>query len=457
VIEVVVAWADQTLHVAHLDRSRVIAVGDACEGPVVYELPFEVLGRRRVDVVTVEDGEPVVHDGARRFRLEPGDPVVVRFGPFAITIALVPPPDRFARARTLAASGALLAVLASALLHAGVLGALGLSPPDLSSDGTSLDRATQAFLLQAEANRADRELSAPSPKDELSVEDAGGSVERGARHRGAEGAHGDRSKPTADLRFRVAALPETREQSIARARAAIDEGRYGALEALSRVFSRAESRLVAFDATADETIGPHRQEFLGRIVGDRDGDAFGYHGLGLVGPGVGGGGLLDGIGLDRLGLFGAGSGGSCDASCSSRGFAHGASFRGLAGHAADEPGERRRHRPSVIRPIEQGADVIGRIPPESIKRVIRANFPRLRACYDAGLRRDPGLHGSIRARFVVDATGAVESASSSGGTLGDPSVEGCVVGVFRSLSFPEPERGKVLVTYPIEFGSDLPS
>jgi hypothetical protein len=101
--------------------------------------------------------------------------------------------------------------------------------------------------------------------------------------------------------------------------------------------------------------------------------------------------------------------------------------------------------------IETTADIQGRLPPEVIKRIIRANYPRFRACYESGLKRVPDLKGTVSTAFVIDKDGAVESAKNTGGTLTDEPVKSCVTGVFKTLSFPEPEGGKVKVTYPIDF------
>ncbi len=57
-------------------------------------------------------------------------------------------------------------------------------------------------------------------------------------------------------------------------------------------------------------------------------------------------------------------------------------------------------------------------------------------------------------RFIIDTTGAVESANLSGGSMSDAQVSSCVLGVYRTLSFPEPEGGKVMVTYPIDFQNE---
>jgi hypothetical protein len=115
------------------------------------------------------------------------------------------------------------------------------------------------------------------------------------------------------------------------------------------------------------------------------------------------------------------------------------------------------HRPArkkMVKMIETGTDVSGRLPPQVVKRIIRANFPRFRACYEAGLKKDPALKGIVSTKFVIGDTGAVESVKENGGSLGDPVVKTCVASVFKTMSFPEPEGGKVTVTYPIDFQNE---
>ncbi len=54
-------------------------------------------------------------------------------------------------------------------------------------------------------------------------------------------------------------------------------------------------------------------------------------------------------------------------------------------------------------------------------------------------------------KFTIAATGAVASVSNGGSTLPDPAVVSCVVHGFGNLSFPQPEAGIVVVTYPLTF------
>ncbi|MGZ5968341.1 MAG: AgmX/PglI C-terminal domain-containing protein, partial [Polyangiales bacterium] len=87
---------------------------------------------------------------------------------------------------------------------------------------------------------------------------------------------------------------------------------------------------------------------------------------------------------------------------------------------------------------------------EVVRRIVRANFPSIRACYDAALRKDPALKATVSTRFVIDQTGAVETATSSG----EPMLDGCVQRAFSAMSFPAPENGKALVSYPIDFAQE---
>jgi hypothetical protein len=111
----------------------------------------------------------------------------------------------------------------------------------------------------------------------------------------------------------------------------------------------------------------------------------------------------------------------------------------------------RAHKTKKVKMVETGATVSGRLPPEVIKRIVRANFPRFRFCYETELKKDPALKGTVVTRIVIGASGAVEKAAAEGGTMGNETVQACVTKVFGSLSFPEPEGGKVMVTYPISF------
>jgi hypothetical protein len=95
--------------------------------------------------------------------------------------------------------------------------------------------------------------------------------------------------------------------------------------------------------------------------------------------------------------------------------------------------------------------VAGRLPPEVIQRLVRQQLGRMKACYQAGLARNPNLHGRISVRFVIGQDGSVTSASNQGSDLPDGAVVACVVGTFTKMAFPQPEGGIVTVVYPLSF------
>lgn len=111
----------------------------------------------------------------------------------------------------------------------------------------------------------------------------------------------------------------------------------------------------------------------------------------------------------------------------------------------------------------------GSLPAEEIQRVVRAEQKKMRACYEQGLRRDAGLAGQVAVRLVINAEGRVQEATSIAHpldfavtgpadpgesrvtTLPDKAVIGCIVNVYRTLTFPKPD-GPVTVVYPLDFG-----
>jgi hypothetical protein len=95
--------------------------------------------------------------------------------------------------------------------------------------------------------------------------------------------------------------------------------------------------------------------------------------------------------------------------------------------------------------------VNARLPPEVIQSIVRAEYDRLRACYDQGLKNDPGLAGHFATRFVIGRDGSVAQVADAGSTLPDEAARRCMFDVFRSLKFPPPEGGIVTVVYPIMF------
>jgi hypothetical protein len=93
----------------------------------------------------------------------------------------------------------------------------------------------------------------------------------------------------------------------------------------------------------------------------------------------------------------------------------------------------------------------GRLAPELIQNVVRGNFGRFRTCYEAGLKRDPKLQGTVTVSFAIKPDGSVQGAKDDGSTLPDADAVKCVVQGFGNLTYPPPQDGYVTVVYPIEF------
>jgi hypothetical protein len=105
-------------------------------------------------------------------------------------------------------------------------------------------------------------------------------------------------------------------------------------------------------------------------------------------------------------------------------------------------GKKKKHADAV-------PSTFGRLPPETIQAIVRANYDRVKHCYEAGLARDPKLAGRVGIRFVIARDGKVSSTRVADCTLPDCSVAQCVRDEFKSLTFPEPEGGIVTVVYPL--------
>jgi TonB family protein len=167
---------------------------------------------------------------------------------------------------------------------------------------------------------------------------------------------------------------------------------------------------------------------MGGLQGTAMGDAGGAGGLGSRGTGAGGGGT-------GLGIGGLGGG-------------HG---RGSGGKGNIDLGGRGKGTTRVV----PGKTIIqGSLSREEIGRVIRAHLNRFKYCYEKQLNANPNLSGKISVYFTIAPNGAVASASVRETSMNDRNVEECALTVMRSLKFPQPRGGGVVVvTYPFVFNS----
>jgi len=153
-------------------------------------------------------------------------------------------------------------------------------------------------------------------------------------------------------------------------------------------------------------------------------------GKGLVGSGTGGGNKTTNIG-SGLGTKGRGGGAKGD---------------GLADFGTG------KSRTSVVASIDaDAATVVGSLTKEQIAKVISAYMGQIEYCYERQLQKEPNLRGKILVNFVIGLSGAVTSATTQSSSMGSPTVESCINGVFRRMPFPSPGAGIVEATYPLVF------
>jgi TonB family protein len=100
------------------------------------------------------------------------------------------------------------------------------------------------------------------------------------------------------------------------------------------------------------------------------------------------------------------------------------------------------------------AKVHGSLDKDIIRRIARARIPTMRYCYEKALVKDPSLAGKIVVSFVIGPDGRVRSADVKSSTVGDATMERCVVEAIERASFPKPVGGGVVaVTYPFVFST----
>jgi WD40 repeat protein/formylglycine-generating enzyme required for sulfatase activity len=89
---------------------------------------------------------------------------------------------------------------------------------------------------------------------------------------------------------------------------------------------------------------------------------------------------------------------------------------------------------------------------ETLKLHIGRKAVDLRACYEEGRKRIPGLEGLVTTRFVISPTGTVVAAAVVRSTLDEPETEACILRRLRTWRFPTPDTtATTTVVYPFPF------
>jgi hypothetical protein len=465
--EILVRWDDTILHVGHLAAGRAFAVGevDGCD----LTIPAERLGHDKLPVVVAEGATsvavippgaqvtieiagrkldlaaataeaiatPSAHlAGASAVRLAQGMRITTRTSGFVFEVACVFAGKRVA-GKTSGDKKSFAAQALSFGLHGALVAAMFAFMPTLTGTDDAELTQDQAHLLSAALKaQAEKDMKEEQEKakEQADAEAQSGS-DTGMASPGEPGKMGKVNAPQANRHYAVAG--NEKERALSRQAALEDAQNFGFAGMLASM--QQDDPNAPTSPWSNGSIGMDSMTANGNMWGALPGDSFGYGGLALSGGGEGAGGLGHGVGMGLLDTAGHGLG-TCNSVTGCSGFG---SARLGRGHDATKTGKMR----------VTDTKVSGRIPPEVIQRVVRQNFGRFRACYEAGLRNNPSLQGRVAVSFVVGRDGSVGSAQSAGSDLPDAGVVSCVVKQFYGLSFPAPEDGIVRVSYPIMFSN----
>lgn len=397
VLEATLIWGSARVKYVTVPFWDRVRVGD------LFDVPDE-LGDREIDF------------GPRPFV---GEKKMVTWGSLTVivevAVAEAPPP----RERS---DGAMFVAMSAALaMHAGVFFAgRALEVPD---DGITADRIVEMRGYFPEESEPDSTAAAPKPpREETSFATEG---------RLSLGAAGPRTAVRAWGGGRVPSSGGGTEHASLRDEAA-SFGMIG---------------LLAGEATGASSFGGPPVAGHGLTWAEGGG-------LALSGVGEGGGGRGRGVDVDPnlgLGRSGFGAGGTCDDTCVGSGFG----ISSGRGHGGGRIGA--AHQTRVVSTCDDAcaAGTNGRLPPEAIQRVVRANEGRFRMCYENALVRNPSLGGRVVVKFLIGRDGNVAAArEGEDSSFSDADARACIVRAFAGLTFPEPTGGTVNVVYPLLLSSD---
>ena len=448
VVEAVLSWrdarGDNALGRKEAPAGGAIVLGE--QGDLM--VPAEVLGDDRFEVVRF-DGESAVAmvppggklrvDGWAReestIEIARGHLVEVLVGSFVVRLSRVRAGTKLAGAplEGLKRSGAGI-LLGSALAHVAAFAVIAYVSPALgATEADAYDRDNIALMQKLLNASAQQETEKP-PSDATSTE--GGTTSTSQPAQGAEGQAGkDTPKLDGKWAARGTATPET--ATLARERELTAAANWGILGMLATQNpSDPNAPTVPWGTTLN---GADDVSKMGHLFGGTLDDAMGVGGLGLTGPGLGGGGTAGTFGIgDRFGDMGGLGKCATSGNC------------GGIGNGGDRLG--RGHVPRPIKPLRYGEpQTNGHLPAEVIQRIVRQNDGRYRFCYQKALQANPNLEGRVTVKFLISRDGSVGFAADGGSDIPDSGVRQCVVSAFTSLSFPAPDSGVVTVVYPISF------
>ena len=96
--------------------------------------------------------------------------------------------------------------------------------------------------------------------------------------------------------------------------------------------------------------------------------------------------------------------------------------------------------------------IMGALDKSLIDKVIKQNQAKFAYCYQRELVKNPELKGKVTLNFTISKTGSVAKSSTHNTTLSNAAAEACMNQQMKTLKFPEPKGGGiVIVKYPFVF------
>lgn len=430
-VEVRVSWgSDELLAVAHLcdgERFELRARGRTDPFALTFIHPSMASGAHTL-VSRGSQGDTVTPPGGGSAPLRlPHDGVVrIRHGALQYSVRYVPaaeglPPrrgDRF--------------VGFSAVLCAAFALCAGASPVAPRRDEAARHRARAELSRWLRAQEREARVYPPTHPDPWAGVEGG----TGRRAVGDEGASGRRLAPSVTRSWSRAPRqgPSARRLSVAPDPSRRESVSMGGIFVALGAAPSAPGGAFAPDDRTDSS---------GAMYGRETGIARGYEGLGLLGTGVGGGSVREGlVGLGRLRTRGHGTDDGAGQGMGGGGFCgcqEGAGL-GLRGRVSGAP---------TVRAAAPGCE--SEVASGAVRRVVQRNLSQVRRCYESALERAPGAAGRIEARWVIGAGGAVLASSIVSNDTGAAEIAACVERALRRWVFTEPGGcGALTVNYPFE-------
>jgi outer membrane biosynthesis protein TonB len=170
---------------------------------------------------------------------------------------------------------------------------------------------------------------------------------------------------------------------------------------------------------------------LGTLTGYDGADMRGRNGMGLRGPGKGGGG-------DVLGL-----GGGLQT--------HGLVSKDGRIHGVGDP-RKLKHDGAFAELKTDDFSSRGSMDKSVIARILKKHFSQIRYCYQRELNANPKLYGKITSHFTIDSRGMVSKSGIKISTMKNEAVEQCIARTIKRIVFPKPNGGGIVeVIYPFLF------